>query len=759
MSEAYIFIPENNFDKKKNLEDFMLFVECNFPPVNNVDYASDYWKGMSNFTQFGASSKNRDPEMLLHSSLMRFAKAYITYKQTMRRTRAVFEIYAFRALDKGMANCRNNIDITELKASDFERAVQASRPYLVQEVAYHTGRMLQNLHHFLTENSIIDKYPWRNPLTKDSYCSTASDEADKRRKDKMPDETALLALATISSQKSDDLSARDVFTTSAMTLLMSAPERGSELFYLKSDCLHREKMTVKRALECGFTTVDLEKMMDFRVRYSDKTDSDNVSDIEGFSFSSSGETPLKDNDIIELVGIKWFSGKGYGYANKWIPTVMIPAVERAVERMVLQSAPARAFATLLESSPDFPRHPLCPDVDEDTLLTQREAVAALGFDISGLSMKQADTSSRQLLKRKGVERKDYIVSLRDLNKIIRGELGEHFPFISFASINLNIQVKWSEALFAGLSNEYAAYKGLIATELFMPTINMLNTDIGSYYKKAKSTTRKYLAKSIFERWGYGQLSLTSHQMRHMLDTIALVNGMSEMARAKWAQRADPGQNRYYDHVTPDEYGEDFAQSQDIESFLPSTVVRVLIATPKTIQELNTKASLTAHTTEFGMCLSSYLSEPCGKYRDCINCNEHILQKGDEIRCSRLRYKLKTEENLLAKDQKAVDNSVPGAKQWLERRILTVARCRELIRLLSNSDIKDGALIKLDIPDYSQLDRALISNDKKILPRIINYMRMNFRTEQDLTGADILDLDAIITNQCAGESTGEDNSGD
>lgn len=46
----------------------------------------------------------------------------------------------------------------------------------------------------------------------------------------------------------------------------------------------------------------------------------------------------------------------------------------------------------------------------------------------------------------------------------------------------------------------------------------------------------------------------------------------------------PQQNQYYHHTTPDEYGEDFAQSQDVDSMLPSYVVKVLISNPKTIQE-------------------------------------------------------------------------------------------------------------------------------------------------------------------------------
>lgn len=761
MPDAYIFVPKSKTNKKRNFEEFIHFVEKNFPPINNNFYQSNYWCRVCNFTKLGVSSRTRSPDTLLHPSLIRFAKAYITYSQTLNLTRHANEIYAFRALDLSIEKNANGIDFTSLTPADFERALQISRQFVAPDVAYLIGRMLQNLHAFLKDKGIIDNYIWTNPQSKDPYCSTASDEANRRRQEKMPDEQTLLALASVFSQSTEMLSARDIFTTSSVALLLSAPVRGSELFYLQHDCLYKEKMTVRRALECGFSLGELQAMLAFRNKVYDYSDVICLSDSceTDFSHTSTDNEVLQDDDVIELTGIRWFSGKGYGYANKWIPTVMIPIVERAIERLKIISAPAREFAKKLEESTDFPRHPLCPDVNEDALLTQYEVVAAFGFDISELNLRQAGTSSRQILKRKGVISQDYAVNLRDLNKIIRNDLNKEFPYVPYGNPLNNVQLRWSEALYAGFSNIFASKKTQICTELWIATINTLAKDFGSSHNNADYKKPQNPSKTIFERWGYGNLSLRSHQLRHMLNTMALVNGMSEMAIAKWAQRADSQHNHYYDHTTPDEYGEDFAQSQDIENFLPEVVVDVLISTPKTIQELKTKASLTAHTTEFGMCISSYLSEPCGRYRDCINCNEHVLLKGDSIKCERLRHKLKMEEGLLLKDQKAVDNGVPGAAQWLARRILTVERCREVLRLLTSPDIRDGSLVKLDIQDYSPLDRAMIANNKKILPRVINYMRENKCLEKDISGTEIIDLEAMISGRKDKGLSDKKDSGD
>lgn len=190
---------------------------------------------------------------------------------------------------------------------------------------------------------------------------------------------------------------------------------------------------------------------------------------------------------------------------------------------------------------------------------------------------------------------------------------------------------WSEALYAGFVDGFHTINSTIPTELKIPTINTLNEDLAPTRKKNKKTGELLTGSfSVFQRWGYGDLSITSHQIRHMLDTIAAVNGMDGEQRAMCAMRSDPRHNRYYDHTTPEEYGADFIEdreeelaSQGLMENPASGVIQfqLQVATPRTLQELNTKAALTAHTNEFGMCVTSYMAEPCTKYRDCINCDK------------------------------------------------------------------------------------------------------------------------------------------
>ncbi len=72
-----------------------------------------------------------------------------------------------------------------------------------------------------------------------------------------------------------------------------------------------------------------------------------------------------------------------------------------------------------------------------------------------------------------------------------------------------------------------------------------------------------------------------------------------------------------------------------------------------------------HTTEFGLCTHSYIDEPCLKYRNCLNCTEHVCIKGDVEKKKRLQDRLKKEKILWAKDKESVSKNVTGATVWLE----------------------------------------------------------------------------------------------
>lgn len=712
-TDILLFTPKHEIDFERNIEEFISEVEAAPNPNEKMDYSSYYWVGLGNFTKIGVNSRKKDELTWLDDSIIRFAKAYIKYQAIKRGASMYAHFYAIRALEGAITKRSERVVISKLLPRDFDQAAQEAKANMGEGAAYQAGMKLNFMRKFLIDHKMIKPFEWKNPFSKPKdKKDLTGDVGQEYRESKMPDENSIMAMAAIFAKKESELTPRDIFTTSTFSLMMSAPERGSEPRYLRSDCLDVHIINKPQN--------DTERASDKALKQGDGTELLLAEDDE--------EQPVQ-----EQIGIRWFSGKGYGYENKWVPDVMNPVIKAAIKRLKKQSKQAREFAKMLEESDDFPRHPLCPRVDEDKLLTKAQAVAALGLDTSLLTQKQAGVSGNQLLTKVGIERADYVVSLRDLNKIVRARLPEGWPYIPFKKGK--VKLKWSDALYAGFANQFSASKGTIFTDLWIPSITTLNEDLKPSIKKNRSTDNIADGNlSVFARHGYEGLELRSHQPRHLLDTLASVNGMSDTLRSKWAGRADPKHNRYYDHTDEQEYNHDWLEHESKDELVNNDVrnlfkVQIAKGNMRSLQEHNTRASLAVHITEYGECKHSYIDEPCMKHRDCLNCNELVCTKGNDDRLKRIQEKLKKERLLLRGDEKAVNDGVKGAEQWYQRRLTTIKRCESLIAWLTSDDVKDGDMIKLaDAENVTHLDRALEANGRKRLPRIENHLRKSKITD-------------------------------
>lgn|GEM_PF-300182 len=712
-----LFTPKHEIEFEKNIEDFISEVEAVPNPNAKMDYSSYYWDGLGNFTKMGVNSRKKDKSTWLDNSMIRFAKAYIKYQAIKSGSSMYAHFYAIRALEAAVTTRGEQVVISKLLPRDFDQAAQEAKAKMAEGAAYQAGMKLNFMRKFLIDHKMIKPFEWKNPFSKPKdRKELTGDVGQEYRESKMPDENSIMAMAAIFAKKDSELTARDIFTSSTFSLMMSAPERGSEPLYLRADCL------------------------DVHIVKKSQDDTQQISADKTLKQSDGTELWLAEDDdeqpVQEQIGIRWFSGKGYGYENKWVPDVMNPVIKAAIKRLKKQSKQAREFAKMLEESNDFPRHPLCPRVDEDKLLTKAEAVAALGLDISQLTRKQATSSGNSFLQKHGIERANYAVTLRDLNKIVRARLPEGWPYIPFKKGK--VRLKWSEALYAGFANQFSVSKGTIYTDLWMPNITTLNEDLKPTIKKNRSTGEIAAGiLSIFARHGYKGLELRSHQPRHLLDTLASVNGMSDTLRSKWAGRADPKHNRYYDHTDEQEYNHDWLEHESKDELLANDDVRSLFKVQiakgnmRSLQEHNTRTSLAVHITEYGECKHSYIDEPCMKHRDCLNCNELVCTKGNDDRLKRIQEQLKKEKLLLLGDEKAVNEGVKGAEQWYQRRVTTIKRCESLITWLTSDDVKNGDMIKLaDAESVTHLDRALEANGRKRLPKIENHVRKNEISDEE-----------------------------
>ena len=687
MDNLIYFLSDKIQSPYSEIKRFIDFVK-QLPELNeDIRFEKNYWKGEVNFVKTGISSKDRSPENLLHHSIIEFAKAYVKYQRTNSKLKTQDTILSIRAIEQICLDRYGEVDLTKLVIADFDLAAENAKINYKASSAYHVGRQLKILLDFIRKLKIVALPEWKNPIKKPSDKSIVLDtESEEHRASKLPDEDAIFALADIFSRKDSELSDRDIFVTSAVGLLLSAPERASELFFLKHNCIHEEE-------------------------------------VQALSKSSLGL--VADGSNLEKVfGIRWYGQKNFGYDIKYIPSTMIPTAKRAIARLKKMSEKPRHLAYLLETSDKFPRHELCPKVPDDQFLKRSDVLLAMGLDIS--SYENSNNAGIKFLKTRGIPISDYEVCLNDLNIILRNRLPKGFPYIPFKTGN-GIQVKWSEALFCCFANQFHSDKATIFSELWIPHIDTLNEDLSPTKKKLRGKDELSNVQSIFQRWGYGDYSMSTHQFRHLLNTIANTNGMDSILLAKWSGRADMKQNRVYDHTTVEDrnYGLIEMQKNEVGSVNTDSTFAFQIATPRTLQELNTRTTLSMHTTEFGLCTHSYIDEPCLKYRNCLNCTEHVCIKGDEDR-------LRKEKLLWVKDKEAVSKNVTGATVWLQTRELTIKRCEQMITLLDDPNIPDGTPLSLPpSDDVTHLDLAYQKAGHKRIPVIENTQRKKIEDEPHL----------------------------
>ncbi|MEB3768155.1 integrase [Acinetobacter sp. MD2] len=684
MDNLIYFSSEKVQSPYSEIKRFIDFVKQLSELNEDIRFDENYWKGEVNFVKTGISSKDRSPENLLHHSILEFAKAYVKYQRTNSKLSTKDTILAIRAIEQICLDRYGEVDLTKLVIADFDLASENAKVNYKASSAYHVGRHLKILLEFLRQLKILALPEWKNPIKKPSDKSIVLDaESEKYRASKLPDEDAIFALADIFSRKDSELSDRDIFVTSAVSLLLAAPERASELFFLKKTCIHEEE-------------------------------------VQTVSKSSLGLVADGSN-IEKVLGIRWYAQKNYGYDIKYIPSIMIPTVKRAIERLIKMSEKPRHLAYLLETSDKFPRHELCPKVPDDQLLNRSEVLLAMGLDINS---DKASNTGITFLRTRGIPIEDNVICLNDLNIILRNRLPKGFPYIPFKTGN-GVQVKWSEALFACFHNQFHSEKITVFSELWIPHLSTLNEGLSPTKKKLRGKDELANVQSIFQRWGYGDYSMTTHQFRHLLNTIANTNGMDSMLLAKWSGRADMKQNRVYDHTSVEDrnYGLIEMQKNEVGSVNTDSTFTFQIATPRTLQELNTRTTLSMHTTEFGLCTHSYIDEPCLKYRNCLNCTEHVCIKGDEEKKKRLKGRLRKEKILWEKDKEAAGKNITGATVWLEMRELTIKRCEHMIALLDDPNIPDGTPLSLPpSEDVTHLDLAYQKAGRKRIPVIENTQR-------------------------------------
>lgn len=644
MAEIFQFKPKATLTAEENLRVFISKCRDQLTVFgSDLNWGAPVWPNIIVFAKLGMTTRKPTQGEVQDPAFIDFAKAYFRYQQGHHPTGAKNESKAFRTVEAALLQVNGNANINGLSISVLDEAAELARQHYSDGSAYHCGREIERLAKFVVENQLVS-CAVQNWVNPIKRADDKNKTGREANKNREEKLPSDIALNALAEIFANDpIDGRDIFTTSVFAMLMSAPSRISEVLALPADC----------------------------------------------------EVFETDRDGIERYGWRFFAGKGYEGDIKWIPTVMVSVAKTAVARIKMLTENARQLAKWIESHPNrFYRHANCPDVADDEPLTAEQSCMALGL------VSESKKQCRSSLYNRGLAHKDRVHTLRSLWEHTLARLPDDFPWF-----DKDKGIKYSNALFALNANQFHGNRGCLPVELHKPTNNFFNSDLTPRLAlKGKHT-------SIFDRHRYHVVNgepvkLTSHQARHLLNTIAQRGGLSNLEIAKWSGRADVKQNRTYNHMTEYELV-GMAERLDSSKALFGPAGEVAKHFPVTMLEFNTLEHAAVHVTEYGYCVHDYTIGPCEKFRDCINCNEQVCIKGEDTEIlDRIKKRLVTLEQMLCIADEAVESGEMGADRWYQYHKKTVTRLRELVAILENPDIENGAQIKLRGNDFSQLRRVV-----------------------------------------------------
>lgn len=622
MNNIILFKSKKQLTAENNYNEFIKFCRYQLSGLTQTqDWEQYVWKGYVTFRKIGVGHKVFNSKDAMHEDFLDFAKAYIRYQHSLKPLKNYGTIMmALRCLEQALLQVLSNALIYNVTAVVFDEAMQIGSRHFEGNVLAQCGIQLEKLSKFLCEHNLVKSgyISWKNHVKQKVKNNYLPEMEDYHRNDKLPDESALLAIADIFSKNDELLSPRDKFTSSVFALLLCCPSRISEILALPADC----------------------------------------------------EITQKDDKGIERYGLRFYSVKGYGPNIKWIPQVMIPVAKKAIRRLLSLSQNARELAQWCEKYPDkFYRHELCPKVDEKLKLTVVQVCHALGYPLHDrkscvLKIKRTSLDGGKSF----LNSNDYNYSLSDLWEMISSGFSRDFPWYDEEK-----SIKFSNALCLLTPRQLSLSQMSDIYSFYKPTNGFFFRDIQD------KTSHESGFKNIFARYGYYDdegkpLLIRSHQPRHLLNTIAHYGEMSELDIAKWSGRINVNQNRVYNHVSEEDMLDKIRAIKlnksnycKMES-IPSNELTV------DFDNLNQGA---IHLTEFGYCVHNYLVRPCTKINEFIEYDNETLdmKSVDRIRLQSVREKVMQLKRIT---QIAYENGDYGADKWLQHHEKNLERINKLL---------------------------------------------------------------------------------
>ena len=644
---AYISIYQTNFIFSDNQWSDSIWDITNFlkAKIKNHKLKKVYFR-----SYLDKSENNTSIDIPISKPLIDFAKAVfceiMLAKKLLEYKRI---IYAFQALENALHQQDREICVTEINIETLNLA----ESYLLTRFKdpWNVAKNLENI----INNIIISKklntqiYLWSTSIkyTAPSRSDRTQKEHINQNKSKLPHLEEIIALADI-HHSSDHTP--DKIVTSFVALAMFAPNRGTEILTLSTDC---------------------------------KT------------FASQGEQ--------EIMGLRWMPSKGGDPITKFsISPEWDEIASSSIEFLTELGTSARIAAKWYSENPQSLYLPEHLTHLRNRPITLWEVAQILGKANSikgchafryGFSKSIGKTSDKGRIFNPESSWVN-LYGFEELENFIISKLPKTFPIL-----NGSTQQFWHESLFVLPKNVLSPTADTLYNVPEPIDINQINKQLGSNPGGITIFTRnhKFLNTDSGDK---KNMYITTHQFRHLLNTLAQLKALPQELIAFWSGRKSIKQNDVYNHLTQDAYIEAFtnlenkAQRIAQVGYLDEKIKKITHLNPISYEEALKIELGSIHITQYGICRHDYSLTPCPKDKDCGNCSEFSVMKGNIKHLNEANHQVQLLSKALEDAKQAEIDGHPGARKWIELNEPKYERWQNIKAFLEDKSIPDHTMFTL-----------------------------------------------------------------
>lgn len=636
------FTPRAELEPLANLQAFVELCRRSEVMSAHLQFDKDVWddgflKGQNKanrviFSTLEAASGNK-PQPSLPEPFLNFAKAAVVYLQDKRPvTTQSPRIAALRCLEAALRQESKGSRPTAVDPVVLDTAVALAKQQVSPSVAYRIAGQLEYISEFMASKLFISLRQRWKHGMKKPH-EVGSRISKEALEARKEKLPSAAALRALAGIFHQAVEPPDVMTSSMTAVMLCAPERINEVLRLRRNCL-----------------------------------------VEG------------DGEFRGKLGLRWAGSKGFENTTKWLPSDMTGVAREAIDNLIRVSGPAHELATWYTANPTkLFLHEGAAHLRGQRVLTLSDVALVLWGDEDAKS--QANTwANGHKLEKQPLEGRRIGYVFEDVEHAVLSMLPKTFPFMPGAP-----ELQCMDAIAVMRTNETHASRA---------TYRCMFSCVDNEAITSRFGTREDRG-SIFESFGYAEddgspIELASHSLRHYLNTLAQMGGLSSAEIAIFSGRRDVKQNRHYDHMSSEEVQAPISQA------LKAGFTSELEPVDASVQNLMMRSEFrglgltAAHTTEYGWCRHNFASEPCQMYRDCINCQEQECVKGESHKEANLRQLKSETEYLLKQAKTALSDEEYGADTWVKHQATTLERVNLMLSILENPEVPVGSRIRLDV---------------------------------------------------------------